>query len=397
MESKKPQTSNIEDQLIKHLTFLLDNKQCINFLKTNESFQKIIKTELLILNHFLSSKKKNKEPLYGLVDKYNGHCLQNKLDLKEELTIKSEDEMVDYANYLKVYVKNILQFDIDAAIADPEKFENVKIEAKEPLGANNTTNEDWEATFQGNYQNINPLVLREAQERIRKKLKNDEIFIYKSKPKIVKIFKIIYASLTLAFTFALFFLAIVWFLIANKPTGIVAASGQNIFFGYWNPVFLIIFSFIFSYFGIINIYPYIVAKRNKTKPSENGIYTVIPVYVVFSMVFSMLFSLFMMWPVMGGGTKTIFQYISSYGANYDYFTKVCVVLMSVAIGLMLTLSALLLIAGIILIVKKPQQDENKIKKLLYDEINQVTTETTAPTEKPIDLTPDKSTPTEPRN
>ena len=398
MESKQPQTSNIKEQLIKYLTFLLNNNQCVSFLKTNENFQKIIKNELLILNHFLSTKKRNKDPLYELVDKYNGHCLKNKLDLKDELTIKNEDEMVDYANYLKVYVKNILQFDIDAAITNPENFQKVKIEVKSPIGAdNNGTNTEWEAAFQNNYQNINPLVLREAQDRIRKKLKNDEIFIYKSKPKIVKVLKTVYGSLALVFTFALFFLAIVWFMIANRPTGIVSTSGQNILFGYWNPVFLIIFSFIFAYFGIINISPYITAKRNKTKPSENGIYTVIPIYIGFSMVFSMLFSLFMMWPVIGGRAKTIFQYISSYGANYDDFTKVCVVLMSVAIGLMLTLSLLLLITGIILIVKKPQQDENKIKKLLYDEINIVANEANSSLEKPIDLTPDKPTSTEQRN
>ena len=397
MKSKKPETPNIEEQLIKYLTFLLNNKKCVIFLKTNKNFQKIIKTELLILNHFLSSKKKDKNQLHDLVDKYNGICLPNKLDLKDELTIKNEDEMVDYANYLKVYVKNILQFDIDAAIIDPKKFQDVKIEAKEPLGANDNRSEDWQTTFQDNYQNINPFVLREAQERIRKKLKNDEIFIYKSKPKIIKILKIVYCSLMLSFTFALFFLAIVWFMIANRPTGIVSASGQNILFGYWNPIFLIIFSFIFSYFGIINIYPYILAKRNKTKPSENGIYSVIPTYIGFASGFSVLFSIYMMWPVIGGGAKTIFQYISVYGAEYDDLTKVCVILMSVAIGLMLTLSLLLSITGIILIAKKPQQDENKIKKLLYDEINRVINEANSPTDKPIDLTPDKPTSTELKN
>ena len=397
MKSKQPQTSNIKEQLIKYLTFLLGNNQCVNFLKTDKNFQKIIKTELLILNHFLSTKKKDKDSLYELVDKYNGHCLKNKLDLKDKLTFENEDEMVDYANYLKVYVKNILQFDIDAAITDPKKFQNVKIEAETPLGANNSANTEWETAFQNNYQNINPLVLREAQDRIRKKLKNDEIFIYKSKPKIVKVLKIVYGSLALIFTFTLFFLAIVWFMIANKATGIISSSGQNILFGYWNPVFLIIFSFIFAYFGIINISPYIIAKRNKTKPSENGIYTVIPIYIGFSMIFSVLFSLFIMWPVIGGGAKTIFQYISSYGVNYDDFTKNCVVLMSVAIGLMLTLGLFLVITGIILIAKKPQQDENKIKKLLYEEINAAASEANSPSDKPINLTPDKPTSTEPRN
>ena len=105
----------------------------------------------------------------------------------------------------------------------------------------------------------------------------------------------------------------------------------------------------------------------------------------------------MMWPVIGGGAKTIFQYISVYGAEYDDLTKVCVILMSVAIGLMLTLSLLLSITGIILIAKKPQQDENKIKKLLYDEINRVINEANSPTDKPIDLTPDKPTSTELKN
>ena len=71
--------------------------------------------------------------------------------------------------------------------------------------------------------------------------------------------------------------------------------------------------------------------------------------------------------------------------------------MSVSIGLMLTIGLFLVITGIILIAKKPQQDENKIKKLLYEEINTVASEANSPSDKPINLTPDKPTSTEPRN
>jgi len=44
--------------------------------------------------------------------------------------------------------------------------------------------------------------------------------------------KIAYSCLMFLFTFALLFLAIVWFVVANKPTGIISGNNQNIEFGY---------------------------------------------------------------------------------------------------------------------------------------------------------------------
>ncbi len=392
MKNKNPKSIDIEKKLSKYLEFLLNNKQCVDYLKSSENFQKIIKNELLILNYFLSSKKVKKDNLHDLVDKYNGYCSSNKLNLKDKLAIKDKDEMIDYANYLKIYAKNILHFDLDEALASPDKIQNIKIDNVDSKIINTSVSgTTWENTFNENFRNINPFVLKSAQERIREKLRNDEIFIFKSKPKIVKVMKIAYSCLMFLFTFALLFLAIVWFVVANKPTGIISSNNQNIEFGYWNPIFLIIFSISFAYFGIINIIPYIIAKKAHRKPSENAIYAVISWYVIFSMVFSAIFSIYMVWPVMR--EKPIFYYIDSYGSDYDDLTKNCVLLMSITTGTMLAISFLCLVVGAIILFFKPKQDEEKIQKLLFDEINNVANE------KPIDLTPDKTntTTSEPKN
>ena len=93
---------------------------------------------------------------------------------------------------------------------------------------------------------------------------------------------------------------------------------------------------------------------------------------------------------MGNGAKTIFQYLSLYGDRYDGLTKVCVLIMMIIEGLLLCISICSLILGIILITTKPKQDEDAIKKLLFQEIVAVSKQQNSSlNEQPINLTPDK--------
>ena len=378
------------------VSFLLDNKSCIDFLSSSDNFQKIIKNELLILNYFVIKNKSDKKTVDAMVDKYNSICPKNTLSLKDEQSIKSEEEMLDYANYLKVYVKNILHFDLLEAIKEPNKVNILKFTA--PIGdiPNNNFNPDsaengnWQNMFEQNMESINPYVLREAQDRVRAKIESDAVYIFKSKPKHIKVLKIIYSILMFSFAFLLLCLSIVGFIVANKPTGAQTQSGDDIKFGFWTPVFLLIFSLCFGYFGFINIAAYFHAWKRHTKPSENAVYSVIAWYIGFSMIFSVFFAVYLMWPVMGNGAKTIFQYLSLYGDRYDGLTKVCVLIMMIIEGLLLCISLCSLIIGIVLITTKPKQDEDAIKRLLFQEIAAVSKQQNSSlNEQQINLTPDK--------
>ena len=396
MSLKNEESSNLEKSLIEQVSFLLDNKSCINFLSSSDNFQKIIKNELLILNYFVIKNKSDKKTVDAMVDKYNSICPKNTLSLKDEQSIKSEEEMLDYANYLKVYVKNILHFDLLEAIKEPNKVNDLKFTA--PIGdiPNNNFNLDsaengnWQNMFEQNMVSINPYFLREAQDRVRAKIESDEVYIFKSKPKHIKILKIIYSILMFSFAFLLLCLTIVGFIVANKPTGAQTQSGDDIKFGFWTPVFLLIFSLCFGYFGFINIAAYFHAWKRHTKPSENAVYSVIAWYIGFSMIFSVFFAVYLMWPVMGNGAKTIFQYLSLYGDKYNGLTKVCVLIMMIIEGLLLCISLCSLILGIVLITTKPKQDEDAIKRLLFQEIAAVSKQQNSSlNEQPINLTPDK--------
>ncbi len=396
MSLKNEESSNLEKSLIEQVSFLLDNKSCINFLSSSDNFQKIIKNELLILNYFVIKNKSDKKTVDAMVDKYNSICPKNTLSLKDEQSIKSEEEMLDYANYLKVYVKNILHFDLLEAIKEPNKVNDLKFTS--PIGdiPNNNFNPDsaengnWQNMFEQNMESINPYVLREAQDRVRAKIESDEVYIFKSKPKHIKILKIIYSILMFSFAFLLLCLTIVGFIVANKPTGAQTQSGDDIKFGFWTPVFLLIFSLCFGYFGFINIAVYFHAWKRHTKPSENAVYSVIAWYMGFSMIFSVFFAVYLIWPVMGNGAKTIFQYLSLYGDKYDGLTKVCVLIMMIIEGLLLCISLCSLILGIVLITTKPKQDEDAIKRLLFQEIAAVSKQQNSSlNEQPINLTPDK--------
>ena len=93
---------------------------------------------------------------------------------------------------------------------------------------------------------------------------------------------------------------------------------------------------------------------------------------------------------MGGGAVTIFQYLSRYGDTYDALTKVCVLIMMIIEGMLLFISLLALITGIILITTKPKQDDEAIKRLLFQEIAAISKQQTSPlNEQPINLTPDQ--------
>jgi hypothetical protein len=142
MSLKNEESSNLEKSLIEQVSFLLDNKSCIDFLSSSDNFQKIIKNELLILNYFVIKNKSDKKTVNAMVDKYNSICPKNTLSLKDEQSIKSEEEMLDYANYLKVYVKNILHFDLLEAIKEPNKVNDLKFTS--PIGdiPNNNFNPD---------------------------------------------------------------------------------------------------------------------------------------------------------------------------------------------------------------------------------------------------------------
>ena len=396
MSLKNEESSNLEKSLIEQVSFLLDNKSCINFLSSSDNFQKIIKNELLILNYFVIKNKSDKKTVDAMVDKYNSICPKNTLSLKDEQSIKSEEEMLDYANYLKVYVKNILHFDLLEAIKEPNKVNDLKFTS--PIGdiPNNNFNPDsaengnWQNMFEQNMESINPYVLREAQDRVRAKIESDEVYIFKSKPKHIKVLKIIYSILMFSFAFLLLCLTIVGFIVANKPTGAQTQSGDDIKFGFWTPVFLLIFSLCFGYFGFINIAVYFHAWKRHTKPSENAVYSVIAWYMGFSMIFSVFFAVYLIWPVMGNGAKTIFQYLSLYGDKYDGLTKVCVLIMMIIEGLLLCISLCSLILGIVLITTKPKQDEDAIKRLLFQEIAAVSKQQNSSlNEQPINLTPDK--------
>lgn len=396
MSLKNEESSDLEKSLIEQVSFLLDNKSCIDFLSSSDNFQKIIKNELLILNYFVIKNKSDKKAVNAMVDKYNSICPKNTLSLKDEQSIKSEEEMLDYANYLKVYVKNILHFDLLEAIKEPNKVNVLKFTA--PIGdiPNNNFNPDsaengnWQNMFEQNMESINPYVLREAQDRVRAKIESDEVYIFKSKPKHIKVLKIIYSILMFSFAFLLLCLSIVGFIVANKPTGAQTQSGDDIKFGFWTPVFLLIFSLCFGYFGFINIAAYFHAWKRHTKPSENAVYSVIAWYIGFSMIFSVFFAVYLMWPVMGNGAKTIFQYLSLYGDRYDGLTKVCVLIMMIIEGLLLCISLCSLIIGIILITTKPKQDEDAIKRLLFQEIAAVSKQQNSSlNEQQINLTPDK--------
>lgn len=421
MDNKEKKQAPITD-LIKKLEFLFTNANSISYLKQSKDFQEIIKNELYVLSHWddkikmdeklatelvkkynktvanhVSSSYNDKHKNYDIqikkiIEKYNELVTNNKYEEKATTTFNDENDYLDYAKYLDTYCKNILKVNLDK-IDDSSQIQFVEPKAETIATKPNATN----AAFIGG-MNIdptspsitipNPALQQQAQQNLQKKMLNNEIYLFTSKPKHIPIFKIIFAVGVSIFSIFLIISSIFMIIINGKNSGFYNNDGNEVTYStLWTAVFGILFALLFIWMLTSPIFRAIkIHRQNKSKISDMEKYGVNVFNLIITIVFGIFYGLFMVWPTMGMGT--VFEYYSHLIAKHPGVSYVNAVMgLAVSTGILLGGCAIMVISGIVLGATKPKEDRARYQQLLVEEFNKIVASngSNPPTENPVDL------------
>jgi hypothetical protein len=182
---------------------------------------------------------KNKDT--ELVIKNFNSIFPNELKTYEDLETKNmtDDEIIDFINYLKIYVKNILHIDLNDNLKPTDKLlVNPQINQQQFSNAPNV--------YQQNFAFPNPILVKKVHENLKRKIQNDEILIYNSYPTLFHRLRIIYGFFIIFFSLIMFGLAITDIFLQNKTTILGNRFNNLIFTAIFNFLASALFAYIFS-------------------------------------------------------------------------------------------------------------------------------------------------------
>lgn len=179
--------------LLKALDYNLENVFNRDYLVSqlvNDEFQKIVLKQISII-HKIEGKKTNSKKW---LDKLN-EKITNKVDFID-INIKTKEEMMDEANYLKTYINNVYKIDITEPL---EKSQKPKEEVA-PIQAKQIDSTNASPMFGPMGMNFDPsnfdakfiqdqFIEQAARQRLHIEMMNGTFYRYTSKPKIIPIMK----------------------------------------------------------------------------------------------------------------------------------------------------------------------------------------------------------------
>lgn len=369
MPNKSDQSNQLITNLSKWLSFLLNNTQCSAYINKNHDFQLIIKKEIYVLDFLVKKSKKANKDLNNIISQFNT-IINTKLNLSSSEIKINEDEMEDFINYLKIYVKNIFHFDLEQAIKSPQK-----VTVKNPsVESNNVENINPMVAALGAMGGIdpnsssitipNPFLMRQAQENVRKRILNDEVFVFNSKPKGFLTLKWCFVSLIFLLSLIMLIISISGFMLSGKSTidGNIVV-GINI-----TSSFNLISTFLFSYIAFSIIRPWIKSISGSRKVSLNEKYALLSWYIGFVMIMIVLYLINNLYPAsLGVRGINVFVYPQHIVPAAQ---TIAWVFTGSVIG-MFAIGGLLIILSVTLILIKPKENNDLIRKLMSEEMSKV--------------------------
>lgn len=227
---------DLYSSLAKWLYAILYTKSHNFFEKENSYFIDLVEKEINILNIF-ENKYSNDVDLgknflvTNLVEKYN-LLTQKKFALKKIEAKNDFDSLIDEANYLKIYCKNVYKVDLNQLYKDIVSPKKV-ISNPPPLNenVNSQSNFDFFNSLNNIFFNKKISSLTKAQAKILKDISLGKIYIYDSKPKCMPILKNISFIFTILTILSFVFLIALLFLIdGTHIDGDFVSTKFNIFF-----------------------------------------------------------------------------------------------------------------------------------------------------------------------
>lgn len=371
----KQSSKGLEENLI----FLLDLPYSISHLKSNRDYQNLMLNEIYAYETLIKKTKTSKHHLKSIVDKFNSVSL-TKYESKGTKTFKTNDELIDFATYLKIYVKNILKIDLDTCKNNSNSIKEVQ--TVEPIQQNvSQMNEQLMGmNFNEMFNNqsspnsptitiLNPEIQRQAHKNLQERIIKEDIYIFNSKPKHIPLSKLIYTISVVCYALMLIAYGIVLLLLNGKGTGFNDTEGNPIiFYTNFKAILAIVLAFVFFNMGAwMYIKDWINVRKYRKTLIQNTKYGIITWYVGVTVVFALMYCIYLLWP-QGGIGATIFEYLKV--ANEKTYANILALEIIVSFGLFLTLS--ITVFGIILSTTAPKINLAKLQGLMIEEMNKIT-------------------------
>jgi hypothetical protein len=174
----------------KNIKSVLNNSRLTSHFSDVKFLDEVKK--LFDLSNFLSTKGKiNDKELKELLSTFNK---LNNFSFKydETFSVDNENEILDMISFLPIYVKNVFGIDLESGKVSSLNNETINNEIN-----NDVNNENPIMSAMQGYGNIDPtaannmLVETAARMKLAQNVNNGTVYVYKTKPKIVYIAKLV--------------------------------------------------------------------------------------------------------------------------------------------------------------------------------------------------------------
>lgn len=268
----------VQQQLVTKLKLVFTNNLFDKAIQ-DKKYQTLIEDELSILGQL------KEKQLSTLVQSYN-NATNKKFLVQAKDEKLSETTIIDKIKYFDIYTLNVYKLDINALMAG----KNATVSSKEVIETNAPpVNPIPVMPSIGNIQE--QMGMMQANMHLQQKILSGEIYMYKSKPKIVLILKWILAALLLLLALSCAFVSIGMFAL---DSGVIASwlnNGQPVDSNLKLNGISYLILFALAIFYAYQHFTLLVTTKSK-KTNENKIYSFswftyifLAVYIVFVIVF----------------------------------------------------------------------------------------------------------------
>lgn len=192
MDSKTKK--NLLDNISNNLNIILSNTDEFEKALSNENFSNIISKNINMISQL--EEKSKKKTSTDLQKKFN-LILKNKINSIETTTYQNEYEFNDEIQYLKIYLQNSFNINIDDFKVNKNKINKIEEKKKDVNEQQQQQNSFAQNSSFTQNAYVNPEVFRETliSQMINKRISDDYVkgnyYFFVTKPKIIPILKLI--------------------------------------------------------------------------------------------------------------------------------------------------------------------------------------------------------------
>jgi hypothetical protein len=183
---------SLQTKVETNLQAVLNASSMATNISKNSSLQTVIEKQLNILGFLERTNNVVKLKSTSFINKYKN--LSNRaFVLDKQVTYSADDSLEDEVNYFPVFIQNIFHIDMASLIAGKEVQIDVPTVSDKPTYQNafDSMSSNANKLFGTIAPEQNPLLINMAKLRIQKEMNEGKIYIYKTRPKIILLLKLL--------------------------------------------------------------------------------------------------------------------------------------------------------------------------------------------------------------